>query len=62
MLSKEAAIAIIELSQWFANEKLIEVTEAYERGDRSQYHEMVRVEEILKILKMESQIIRAGRK
>lgn len=61
MFSKEAALAIIELSQWFANEKLIEATESYETGDRSQYAEMVRIEGMIKVLTAESRRIKTGR-
>ena len=61
MLSKEAAKAIVELSQWFAHEKLIEFTEEYEEGDRTRYREMVRMEEIINLLKSEERRLDTGR-
>lgn len=53
MLSKEATMAIIELNQWYAHEKLIQFTEEYEQGDKTRYRDMVRMEEIIRILKTE---------
>jgi len=61
MLSKEATLAIIELSQWFAHEKLIEFTEEYEDGDKDRYRDMSRMEDIIKILKGEERRIESGR-
>ena len=62
MLSKEATLAIIELNQWYAHEKLIEFTTAYERGDKSRYRDMVRMEELIKVLKTEEKSIETGRR
>jgi len=62
MISKEAALAIIELNQWFAHEKLIEFTEEYEKGDQSRYRDMVKIEELIKILKTEQKAIESGRR
>ena len=61
MLSKDATLAIIELSQWFAHEKLIEFTESYEGGDKDRYRDMERMEDIIKILKGEERRIESGR-
>ena len=61
MLSKEATLAIIDLSQWFAHEKLIEFTDEYESGDKDRYREMARMEEIIKILKAEERRLTLGR-
>ena len=62
MLSKEAALAIIELNQWYAHEKLITFTEEYELGDKSRYRDMVRMEELIKILKEEQRQIESGKR
>lgn len=61
MLSKEGALAVIELNQWFAHEKLIEFTQEYENGDRGRYQDMVRMEELIKVLKSEEKRIKVGR-
>ena len=61
MLSKEATLAIIELSQWFAHEKLIEFNMEYEQGDKERYRDMARMEEIIDILKMEQRKLKTGR-
>jgi hypothetical protein len=62
MLSKEATLAIIELNQWYAHEKLIEFTEEYEQGDQSRYRDMIKIEELIKILKTEQKAIETGRR
>ena len=61
MLSKEAAQAILELSQWFAHEKLIEFNLEYEQGDKDRYRDMARMEEIIRILKTEQRKLSSGR-
>ena len=61
MLSKEATLAIIELSQWFAHEKLIEFTQEFESGDKDRYRDMVKMENIIKILKGEKRQLESGR-
>ena len=61
MLSKDATLAIIELSQWFAHEKLIEFTQEFESGDKDRYRDMVKMEDIIKILKGEKRQLESGR-
>ena len=61
MLSKEATLAIIELSQWYAHEKLIEFNMEYEQGDKDRYRDMTRMEEIIATLKNEESRISRGR-
>ena len=61
MLSKEAALAIVELSEWFAHEKLIEFTQEFENGDKDRYTDMVKMEVIIKILKGEQRRLQSGR-
>ena len=62
MMSKEAELAILELNQWYAHEKLIGLTEEYELGDKSRYRDMVRVEEFIRILKTEKKNIELGKR
>ena len=62
MLSKEATLAIIELNQWYAHEKLIEFTGEYEKGDQSRYRDMVKMEELIRILKTEQKSLETGRR
>jgi len=41
-LSRDAAKVILELTEWFAHEKMIDATNVYEAGDKEAYREMNR--------------------
>ena len=55
--SRDAAKVMLELTEWFAHEKMIDATNAYEAGDKDAYREMTRIEAMIEILKEEQKRI-----